>query len=104
MGLFTRAVVYVGLPAGSRAAARDHHREDRGRRRSAPGAITVSGSAWREATRRIDAEYEVLGPDRIAPVARPQGEPPDAPKGTRTSEVEARPPIFEIDTWQGGRG
>jgi hypothetical protein len=41
--------------------------------------------------RRIDAEYEVLGPDRIAPVARPQGEPPDASKGTRASEVHGDP-------------
>jgi hypothetical protein len=41
--------------------------------------------------RRIDAEYEVLGPDRIAPVARPHGEPRDASEGNRLREVDDDP-------------
>ncbi|HUF88715.1 MAG TPA: hypothetical protein VMR66_01905 [Gemmatimonadota bacterium] len=46
-------------------------------------------------TRQIDAEYEVLGPDRIAPVARPPtegaGEPGAGPQGNGTPEVDEDP-------------
>jgi hypothetical protein len=52
---------------------------------AAVGAI----GAWRynrkrraERQDRIEAEYEVLGPDRIAPVARPSSEPRTRPEGT----------------------
>jgi hypothetical protein len=52
---------------------------------AAVGAI----GAWRynrkrkaERRDRIEAEYEVLGPERIAPVARPSLEPRTRPEGT----------------------
>jgi hypothetical protein len=52
---------------------------------AAVGAI----GAWRynrkrkaERRDRIEAEYEVLGPERIAPVARPSPEPRTRPEGT----------------------
>lgn len=39
-------------------------------------------------TGQIDAEYEVLGPDRIAPVAR---EPGAGPQGNGSPEIEEDP-------------
>lgn len=93
MGLFTRAVVFRWLARWL----------TRGSPLTIIAKIAAVGafSAWRyhrqrkrlegSDQRRIDAEYEVLGPERIAPVARPQGEPSDAPKGTRASEVHEGP-------------
>ena len=99
MGLFTRAVVLRWLARWLM----------RGSPMTIVAKIAAVGafSAWRyhrqrkrsrRDEKRIDAEYEVLGPERIAPVARPQGEPHDAPKGIRVLEVEGDPPIVEIDT------
>lgn len=42
---------------------------------------------------RIEAEYQVLGPDRIGP-ARSGSEPRSRPKGTGDAEVEDVPPTF----------
>jgi hypothetical protein len=41
--------------------------------------------------KQIDAEYEVLGPDRIAPGARPLEEPGHAAEGTPSPEVDEDP-------------
>jgi hypothetical protein len=41
--------------------------------------------------KQIDADYEVLGPDRIAPVARPEMEPGGNGQGTRVPEVDEDP-------------
>jgi hypothetical protein len=41
--------------------------------------------------KRIDADYEVLGPDQIAPVARPGREPHGNAQGTRVPEVDEDP-------------
>lgn len=41
--------------------------------------------------RRIEAEYEVLGPERIAPVARPPREPHARSEGTGLREVDEDP-------------
>lgn len=40
---------------------------------------------------RIEAEYEVLGPERIAPAARPAPEPHARSKGTGFREVDEDP-------------
>jgi len=43
--------------------------------------------------RRIDADYEVLGPDRIAPrAAGDGGEPPRVAEGSGSPEVDGGPP------------
>ena len=75
--------------------------------RGSPGAIVAKLAAvaalgaWRyhrqrkrageSDQKRIDAEYEVLGPDRIAPATRPHGEPLDAAEGTPFQEVGEDP-------------
>jgi hypothetical protein len=41
--------------------------------------------------KQIDADYEVLGPDRIAPVARPGMEPSASAQGTPVPEVDEDP-------------
>jgi hypothetical protein len=41
--------------------------------------------------KQIDADYEVLGPDRIAPTARPEMEPGRTAEGTRVPEVDEDP-------------
>ena len=93
MGLFTRAVVLRWLARWLM----------RGSPLTIVAKIAAVGafSAWRyhrqkkrlagNRERRIDAEYEVLGPERIAPVARPQGEPLGAPEGTGPTEVDTDP-------------
>ena len=43
---------------------------------------------------RIEAEYEVLGPDRIGSGARSTPEPRSGPKGTGGREVHEDPPTF----------
>ena len=42
---------------------------------------------------QIDADYEVLGPDRIAPVARPEMEPGGNAQGTPVPEVDEDPSL-----------
>ena len=42
-------------------------------------------------SKRIDADYEVLGPDRIAPVGRPGREPRASAEGTPVPEVDEDP-------------
>ena len=64
---------------------------------AAVGAV----GAWRDHPHRkraaaqdrkqIDADYEVLGPDRIAPVARPEVEPGADAQGTPVPEVDEDP-------------
>jgi hypothetical protein len=41
--------------------------------------------------KQIDAEYEVLGPERIAPVARPEGEPRTVAEGNGVPEIDGDP-------------
>jgi hypothetical protein len=41
--------------------------------------------------KQIDADYEVLGPDRIAPGERPRMEPGGNVQGTRVPEVDEDP-------------
>lgn len=93
MRLFTRAVLVRWLARwllrGSPAAVVA--------KLAAVGAL----GAWRYhrkrkrlATRdphRIEADYEVLSPDRIAPVGRPDVEPIARAKGTGGSETDADP-------------
>lgn len=43
---------------------------------------------------RIEAEYEVLGPDRIGPGRGSRSEPRSRPKGTGGRDVEDVPPTF----------
>lgn len=90
MGLFTRAVVGRWLA--------------RWLMRGSPLAIVAklaavgAFGAWRfhrqrkrEAGRtpqQIEADYEVLGPDRIAPVAPRSGEPQTDGEGTRVREID----------------
>lgn len=55
--------------------------------------------------RGIDADYEVLGPDRIAPLARAPGdgaEPPRDVEGSGSPEVEGGPPRTSWHPFQGG--
>jgi hypothetical protein len=86
MGLFTRAVLGRWLARwlmrGSPLAI--------AAKLAAVGAV----GAWRYHRQRkraggrdqkqIDADYEVLGPDRIAPVARPAAEPHAGAEGNST--------------------
>lgn len=96
MGVLTRAVVWRWfarwLMRGSPAAVVA--------KLAAVGAI----GAWRYHRKRkklagrepgkIDAEYEVLGPDRIGPGARSRSEPRSSPEGTGGRESEDVPPTF----------
>jgi hypothetical protein len=41
--------------------------------------------------KQIDADYEILGPDRIAPTARPEMEPGGKAQGTPAPEVHEDP-------------
>lgn len=90
MGLFTRAVVGRWLA--------------RWLMRGSPLAVVAklaavgAFGAWRYHRQRkrdgagdqkqIDADYEVLGPDRIAPVARGAVEPDADAEGTRVREID----------------
>ena len=93
MGLFTRAVMtrwlarwlFRGSPAAVLAklaavGALGAWRYHRKRKRLAAGD-----------PRRIDADYEVLGPDRIAPVGRTGVEPIARAEGTGGPEIDADP-------------
>ena len=89
MGLLTRAVVWRWLARWLM----------RGSPLTVVAKLAAVGAlgAWRysrkrkaERTDRIEAEYEVLGPDRIAPVARPASEPSTRLEGT-VSEVDNDP-------------
>lgn len=96
MGILTRAVVWRWLARwlmrGSPAAVVA--------KLAAVGAI----GAWRYHRKRkklaahepgkIEAEYEVLGPDRIGPGAHATAEPQSSPKGTGGREVHEDPPTF----------
>ena len=97
MGILTRAVVWRWLARwlmrGSPATVVA--------KLAAVGAI----GAWRyhrkrkklagDEPGRIEAEYEVLGPDRIGSGgARPELEPRSSPKGTGEREVDDDPPTF----------
>jgi hypothetical protein len=96
MGILTRAVVWRWLARwlmrGSPAAVVA--------KLAAVGAV----GAWRYHRKRrklaahepgrIEAEYEVLGPDRIAPGPRPTPEPQSTGKGTGGTEVQEDPPTF----------
>ncbi|HYO46526.1 MAG TPA: hypothetical protein VEY33_07545 [Gemmatimonadota bacterium] len=92
MGLLTRAIVWRWLA--------------RWLMRGSPWAVvaklaTVGAiGAWRynrkrktegQDRRRIEAEYEVLGPERIAPVARPPQELQARSEGTGFREVDEGP-------------
>jgi hypothetical protein len=81
MGLLTRAVVWRWLARWLM----------RGSPLTVVAKLAAVGAigAWRynrkrkaERRDRIEAEYEVLGPERIAPVARPSPEPRTRPEGT----------------------
>ena len=81
MGLLTRAVVWRWLARWLM----------RGSPLTVVAKLAAVGAigAWRykrkqkaEGRDRIEAEYEVLGPERIAPVARPSPEPRTRPEGT----------------------
>jgi hypothetical protein len=90
MGLFTRAVVGRWLA--------------RWLMRGSPVAVVAklaavgAFGAWRyhrqrkrdaaQDQKQIDADYEVLGPDRIAPVARGAVEPDADGEGTRVREID----------------
>ncbi len=97
MGILTRAVVWRWLARwlmrGSPAAVVA--------KLAAVGAI----GAWRYHRKRkklaehepgrIEAEYEVLGPDRIGPGgARSASEPRSTRKGTGGGEIDDGPPTF----------
>lgn len=97
MGILTRAVVWRWLARwlmrGSPAAVVA--------KLAAVGAI----GAWRYHRKRkklaehepgrIEAEYEVLGPDRIGPGgARSASEPRSSRKGTGGGEIDDGPPTF----------
>ena len=92
MGLLTRAVVWRWLA--------------RWLMRGSPFAVVAKLAAvgaigaWRYNRKRkaegrergrIEAEYEVLGPERIAPAARSQQEPHARSEGTGVREVEEDP-------------
>lgn len=93
MGIFTRALVgrwlMRWLMRGSPLAI--------AAKLAAVGAL----GAWRYHRQRkraggrdlnqIEADYEVLGPERIAPVARPPGEPPHVSEGTGFPDVDGDP-------------
>jgi len=81
MGLLTRAVVWRWLARWLM----------RGSPLTVVAKLATVGAigAWRyrrkrkaEERGRIEAEYEVLGPERIAPIARPSPEPHTRPEGT----------------------
>ena len=84
MGLFTRAVVFRWLARWLM----------RGSPLTIIAKIAAVGafSAWRyhRQRKRLDQPHRIHA-DRIAPVGHPQGEPPDASKGTRASEVHGGP-------------
>jgi hypothetical protein len=96
MGILTRAVVWRWLARwlmrGSPAAVVA--------KLAAVGAI----GAWRYHRKRkklaahepgrIEAEYEVLGPDRIGPGVRPLSEPRSNPEGMGGRDVRDDPPTF----------
>ena len=97
MGILTRAVVWRWLARwlmrGSPAAVVA--------KLAAVGAI----GAWRYHRKRkrlaehepgrIEAEYEVLGPDRIGSGgARSASEPRSSPKGSGGGEIDEGPPTF----------
>ncbi|CAN5809586.1 hypothetical protein BH20GEM1_BH20GEM1_12620 [soil metagenome] len=92
MGILTRAVVWRWLARWLM----------RGSPLTVAAKLAAVGAvgAWRysrkrkaERRDRIEAEYEVLGPDRIAPVARPSSEPRTHLEGTGL-EVENDPEVI----------